>query len=149
MKKLLVFILLLGLAAPTALAQKLIIGEKAPDLRVKEWLSERRPTDGRAQFIEFYHSSSKVSNDRLAILDQIAKKYAEKMDVIVIAKEPSDKVAAIIKPQERNFCVALDDEGRTFKAYAIQYVPFSVVIDSRGRVVRMGNSASPEIETIR
>ena len=37
--------------------------------------------------------------------------------------------------------MALDDEGKTFDAYGVKFVPFSVLLDAKGRVLWFGNSS--------
>ena len=47
MKKFIILLGMLLLTGNALLAQKLIIGVKAPDLKIKEWITEKSLTNGR------------------------------------------------------------------------------------------------------
>lgn len=128
-------------------AQKLVIGEKAPDIKVKEWLSEK-PADDKAKLVEFFHTSSKQCSSRLSVLNSTAKKYSGKLSVVLIAKEPADKIRPAVSPANKNFATGIDDGSKTFDNYGAQFVPFSVLIDKKGRVVWFGNPSSLSDDTI-
>lgn len=141
MKRTALLTLILFIAAFTAKAQKLVIGEKSPDMKVKEWLSGQ-PTEGGLRFVEFFHTSSKQCVARLATIDGVAKKYKGRLSVILIAKEPADKVKAVVSPGSKAFYTAIDDAGKTFDSFGVQFVPFSVLVDKKGRVIWFGNPSS-------
>ena len=122
-----------------AQSPKLIVGERAPELKILEWLTAPPAAGGTTRLVEFFHSSSRPSVDRLAVLDALAKKYAGRVTVVVIAREPKDKIAPFFGAQPHAFSIALDDGGKTFTAYNVQFVPFSVVIDGRGKLRWFGN----------
>ena len=149
MKKTLFLIAALACMAFGAKAQRLIIGERAPELRISQWLGEIRPADEhKARLVEFFHSSNKICLERLQVLDELAQKYGNSLEVIVFAKEPSTKIIEVVQPAERKFATALDDAGRTFTLYGVRFVPFTVLTDSRGRVVWFGNPSSLTEEII-
>ena len=96
-------VVVLLFSAGSCPAQRLVVGEKAPELKVGEWLSHKDAlSDSRPTLVEFFFSRSEPSLRRLA---------------------------------------ALDDGNRTFAAYGVQFVPFAVLFDARGRVVWFGNSS--------
>lgn len=140
--KRIIFILTFFLLSTTMLsAQKLIIGDRAPELKVKEWITPKPSYEGSARLVEFFFSTSKPSVDRIAALETIAQKYKGKLAVIVIAKESKEKVAGIIG-NSKHYAAALDDASRTFDTYGVQFVPYCVLIDSKGHIVWFGNSSS-------
>lgn len=147
MKNILILTVLM-LTAATASGQRLVIGEKAPSVRVKEWLSPSQPTGGKPQLIEFFHSSNKQCPMRLAVLDDLAERYAGKLEVIIVAKEPLEKISDILQAADSYYFVGLDDGGRTFAGFGAQFVPFSVLVDKKGRVQWFGNPSSLDEETI-
>ena len=122
-------------------AQKLTIGERAPEIRIKEWLTERINYQGTPLLLDFYHSSSKECDSNLAVLDGYAAKYGSGLNIMVIARESREKVEGALLGSPHKFSAVLDDGGRTFNNFAIQFVPFSVLIDGRGRVIWFGNPA--------
>jgi len=120
-------------------AQRLVTGDRAPELKVGVWLNSS-PGSG-LRLIEFFHSSSPQSVARLDENERLAKKYGSRLAVIVIAKEEAEVIERVIKPSERTFHAGIDDAEKTFSAYGIQFVPYSVFLDSRGRIVWFGNPA--------
>lgn len=148
MKKIVLLILLSFTAVFALKAQKLVIGEKAPDLRIKEWLSDKKAADNTVKLVEFFHTSSKQCSSRLNGLNSLAKKYPGQLSVVLVAKESVDKIRPIVTPANKEFAIGIDDAGKTFDHYGVQFVPFSVLIDKKGRVVWFGNPASLTDDTI-
>ena len=111
MKKFIILLGMLLLTGNALLAQKLIIGVKAPDLKIKEWITERSLTNGRPTLIEFFFSRSQPSCSRLAVMDTLV------------------------------FAVGLDTDNKTFSAYGAEFVPFGVLLDDKNRVLWFGNSS--------
>lgn len=139
MKKLVLISVLTMFIAATAIAQKLQIGEKMPDLKIKEWIG-KQPSMSSPMLIEFFHSSSNQCIARLEVLDKLTDKYKSKMDVILLSKEAKEVAVKQVKPEVRKFFIGLDDAGRTFTAYNVQFVPFSVLVDNKGRIAWFGNA---------
>lgn len=136
------FVILLGmvlLMSNTLSAQKLIIGVKAPDLKIKEWITDQQPNSGKPTLIEFFFSRSEPSCLRLTVMDSFAKKYGDSLNVIVIACEPKELV---LKATEKYiFAVGLDTDNKTFSAYGAEFVPFGVLLDDKNKVLWFGNSS--------
>ena len=130
-----------------AQGSKLIVGERAPDLKIREWAAGGAAASGIPQLVEFFHSTSPLSEERLETLGALAGKYRGRLAVVVIARESREKIALLLT-NSHLFSVALDDNGKTFGAYQVQFVPFSVLIDGRGRVRWFGNSADLTDEII-
>lgn len=139
MRKVIVLMAALLLALP-GFGQRLIIGEKAPDFRASEWLNNHTPAGKKNILIEFFHSPSEPSLRRLPELDALARRYPQ-MEVIVVSREPKEKLAPLFESGNYAFFIAIDEGGRTFTNYGIQFIPFSVLLDSRGRVLWFGNSS--------
>jgi len=140
MKKIIIAAAVILFSASGLSAQKLVIGEKAPDIKASEWII---PQSGRgtATLTEFFFSQSDPSVRRLPALDGIARQNAGKLAVIVISREDKSKVEPFVSGKNYSFGVAIDDNGKTFASYGVQFVPFSVLTDARGRVVWFGNSS--------
>lgn len=134
-------------ASAVASAQKLMIGQRAPELKTAQWLTGK-PAEGRTQLLVFYHSSSKEATDQLAQLDGYAKKYGEKLNVTILSREAEEKVRPLVLDRPRTYYVALDDNGKTFSSFGVQYVPFSVLIDGRGKMLWFGNPAQLDANTL-
>lgn len=146
MKKLIVTAILAVWAIAAASAQKLMIGEKVPELKVGEWINDR-PAQGTARLIEFFHSSDNQLKERLSALDRYAKKY-EGLTIILISREGKAAIERTVLSSPRGYSIGADDEGKTFGAFGVQYVPFCVLTDSKGKVVWFGNPSGLEEATI-
>lgn len=133
-------------AIASSSGQKLMIGEKAPDLKIKEWINQT-PSQGTVRLIEFFHSTDEQSRERLSVLDDYSNKYSG-LTVILVAREDKAAVESAAQPSSRSFPVGIDDDGKTFSAYSVQYIPFSVLVDEKGRVIWFGNSSSLQESSI-
>lgn len=148
MKKSLPILALLILSVSTvATAQKLAVGQKAPEIRIAEWLTTK-PAAGEAQLLHFFHTSSRDCADQLPKLDGFANKYAGCMSVVVVAREPAAKVRPAITGDDVRYLAALDEDGRTFAAFGVEYVPFGVLIDGKGKVLWFGNPGQLDEATL-
>lgn len=146
MKKLILTAVFAIAAIASSSGQKLMIGEKAPDLKIKEWINQS-PSQGTVRLIEFFHSTDEQSRERLSVLDDYANKYSG-LTVILVAREDKAAVESAAQPSSRPFPVGIDDDGKTFSAYSVQYIPFSVLVDEKGRVIWFGNSSSLQESSI-
>ena len=131
--------LLLMLGVSGVQAQKLTVGSKAPELKIRGWVGEKPRTEEGAMFVEFFYSASKQCVENLDRLDALAR-TTPSVTFVVMTKEGAEKIGTIEALQERAFFVALDDGGKSFAAFDVNYVPFGVLLDRRGRVLWHGNS---------
>ena len=76
---------LLAILAIPLHAQRLVIGERVPDLNITQWLNGAPVSDGKAVMVEFYHSSNPKGAERLAQLDELAKSYGDRLAVTSLA----------------------------------------------------------------
>lgn len=143
-------VFIFALALQAVAAQTLVVGEKVPDFRVREWADMRRPMAAphRMMLVEFFHSSNQESVNRLAELNRLAKQYAGGLTVIVITKEESPEVAGMLRKASALYYIGTDDNSRTFTAFGVQYVPYAVLIDPKGRLLWMGNSTTMTADVI-
>ena len=101
-------------------AQRLVIGERAPELAVEQWLTAMPAIDGGMVMVAFYHSSYPDNARYVDRLGEIAADNAGRMTVVVVTRESGD----------------------VFEAYEAHYVPYSVICGRRGRVQWVGNTLS-------
>ena len=135
-------VVVLLFSAGSCPAQRLVVGEKAPELKVGEWLLHKDAlSDSRPTLVEFFFSRSEPSLRRLTVLDGFIRDHSERLNVIRMVRESRERLAAALEGKGYAFTVALDDGNRTFAAYGVQFVPFAVLFDARGRVVWFGNSS--------
>ena len=140
--------LLLVTGAGGAQAQRLAVGEKAPDMKIRGWLGEKPASDGKYMFVEFFFSTSKQCVDNLDDMDDLAGKFRNVV-FVVVTKEGAEKIGSIEALKKRAFHVALDEDGKTFAAYGVNYVPFGVLLDRKGKVLWQGNSTDVDEKLIK
>lgn len=126
---------------PALRAQNLVIGARVADLKVSEYVVGQQPDDNRPVLVEFFFSASEPSRKRISVLDDLARRQAGKVSVVLLSREGADKIVPLFEGTNYAFAVALDDEGKTFDAYGVKFVPFSVLFDAKGRVLWFGNSS--------
>ena len=141
--------LVLALTAVAGYGQKLMIGEKVPDLRVEEWYENRIPeTAGRPMLLDFFHSANGQCVRSLPKTAELARKYAGKLNVIVLAREGLDKLSPHLEGKGYLLYAGNDESGKTFGAYGVRFVPFAVRPAARGRLVWTGNLTALTEETL-
>lgn len=121
-------------------AQNLVIGSRVSEVKASEYL-QGAPTKDRPLLIEFFYSASEPCRNRLAELNKLAGNYVGRIDVLVLANEDRERIIPLLQGEDYAFAVALDDAGKTFHAYGVRFVPFSVLLDAKGRVLWFGHSA--------
>lgn len=79
----------------------------------------------------------------LDALRDLSNKLGSKLRIIIITQEDSDKIAPILTPYiSERIGVALDHDKKVFGSFGVDFVPFSVLIDAKNRVLWMGNPQS-------
>lgn len=135
-------LLLLALAVPAfGAAQRIALGERAPEVRPAAWLGGRQPLGADMTYVEFFAESNPACRTSLERLKELTSKLGTKLRVIVVAREKEERLAPLLAPYlSPHIAVALDPEGKVFAAYGVSYVPFGVLTDARNRALWMGNS---------
>ena len=65
-----------------AASQNVALGEKTPDLKVKSWLDDRMPVPGRTFLLVFFHSTSRPAVESLAHLQELGRKFGDRVNVV-------------------------------------------------------------------
>ena len=146
MLKNILFTLVLSFAAAgatlhPALAQNAALGERVPEIRSETWLGDIRPTSAPSTVIAFFTASSPACLKSLEQLHRFVESADGRLRVILVTRdEPTQAAAAITPYLSPRFTAAFDTDGKIFKHFGVNYVPFSVLTDARNRVVWQGNS---------
>lgn len=150
MKRNILITLLILLATFAARAQEIVIGERVPDFRPTEWLgAQPSEDDRRATLVVFYHTESQPCVEALPQIDQLARAM-KNVRVIVVAMESKERIApTLAKYMSAQFYVAIDQTGHVFESYGIRYVPFGVLVDSKGRAQWIGNPTLATAESLK
>lgn len=128
-------------------AQNLVIGSRVSEVKISEYLLGA-PQKDRPLLIEFFYSASEPCRERLPELNKLAGDYKGRIDVLVLANDDRDRMLSLLQGEHYAFAAALDDAGKTFKAYGVRFVPFSVLLDAKGRVLWFGHSARLTVDDL-
>ena len=143
MKRVLLLLTVVFCTLGASHAQNIVIGERAPEHKSVTWLASRNPAAADLSFLEIIHSSNKGSSASLDALRDLSNKLGSKLRIIIITQEDSDKIAPILTPYiSERIGVALDHDKNVFGSFGVDFVPFSVLIDAKNRVLWMGNPQS-------
>ena len=148
MKRFLTIALLALLTAAPLHAQRLVIGERAPELSVSQWLNGAPDTNGKAVMVEFYHSSAPKGDERLARLDELARTHGDRLAVVVVTRENGEPATTSLLKGSPAYRVGYDSDGAVFSTFSARYVPYSVIYDKRGRILWVGNPSSLSVADI-
>ncbi len=139
-------LLAVAIASASVLAEGKI-GDKAPRLAISEWVKGKPvdPTaaDGKHVYvIEFWATWCPPCRRSIPHLTEMQKKYKDKNVVIVgVSTEPAATVRKFVDKQgaKMDYVVAVDDEGKTSKAYMDAYgqrgIPHAFIVDQKGRII--------------
>lgn len=141
MKRTVMILCALLLSCAAASAQNIVLGQRAPELRVAEWLEGREPAPAPLTYIEFYHSSNPRCEEALDRLAALSKQLGKRLRVVVLTREATEKIAPALAGRiAPRMGVGLDPQGKLFTAFGVSYVPFGVLVDAKGRALWMGNT---------
>lgn len=141
MKRLIITLLALVSTAVVCNGQNMAIGTKVPAITPSEWYGAPLVVQSEPVLVEFFHTSNRDAKQRVIELTRLAKKYDGKMKVVVISSQPREIVEEMVDTASGYF-VAIDTDRNIHSAYGVKYVPYSVIIDNKGRLAWLGNSKS-------
>lgn len=149
MKKTIVLLLLAltGFALPGN-TQHIVPGERAPELKIQNWIDGKVPAPAPRTYVEFFHSSCKASAESVERLGELSRHMGDKLRIVIIVCNDDQKAAEALRPHlSDSIGAGIDPEGKLFAAYGVHYIPFGVLLGPRNRVLWMGNSRqlTPEI----
>ena len=91
-------VVVLLFSAGSCPAQRLVVGEKAPELKVGEWLLHKDAlSDSCPTLVEFFFSRSEPSLRRLTVLDGFIRDHSERLNVILMVRESRERLAAALE----------------------------------------------------
>ena len=127
----------------TAKCQNVVIGEVAPDLKIKQWLMDLQPEESDYTCILFYHSESPQCRKNLAKVKNLCKAAENKMNMVILTKEKySEAGVTLTEHLGNNTCVAFDDAGRSFRNFGVKFIPFCVICNKRKAVMWCGHAGT-------
>ena len=133
-------------APPQAQAARNLVGRMAPDL------SFQHPVQGVAQgsrissmrgevvLLTFWLADCPVCRRHLPSVQSLHRRYAGLglRVVTIVHKVGTQRISPLLRKQRWTFPVATDPDGRMAASYGVGRRPVDVLIDARGRVLRVG-----------
>ena len=110
-------------------AQSIRLGEPVPSLSLQSSIDETLALYNRDYVcLIFAHSESEPCVDAIRDFAPTAEDISKQCAIVVITTESElDKDSIVERLGVEDYILAFDSQGRTFKAFGIQYVPFAVV----------------------
>ncbi len=135
-------LLLLLFCTLSAQGQKLVIGSEVDDLSKvtkDQWLSRSASSD-KVWVIDFFAvknpSSMKFYNEELP---KVKSNIGDRAEVVIVSSKDSEELSELAAKDGDKYCFVTDSEGKLFKIFDVKYIPFSVVVDSKGTILWQGN----------
>lgn len=129
---------------------KSVLNQKAPELVVEEWISEKPDTKGKFILIDFWATWCGPCRKAIPELNEIQKQFKNDLIVIGISDETADKVKAMEEPVI-NYYNGIDTKATMKKALEVKGIPHVILIDPKG-IVRWegfpllgGHQLTPEV----
>lgn len=126
------FFAILALMVATTVAahaQSIRFGESIPSLNLQSSIDETLAIYNRDYVcLIFAHSESKPCVDAMRNFAPTAQAISKQCAIVVITTESELNKASIVERLGiEDYILAFDSNGRTFKAFGINYVPFAVI----------------------
>ncbi|MGM9477593.1 TlpA family protein disulfide reductase [Pedobacter sp. GSP4] len=129
---------------------KSILNEKAPELVVEKWISKQPDTKAKFVLIDFWATWCGPCRAYIPTLNDIQKKYADKIVIIGVSDETAEKVEAFNNPKI-NYAEAIDTKGTVKNLLEVKGIPHAILIDPKGIVrwegfpLLQGNQLTEEV----
>ncbi len=111
--------------------------EKAPELQVEKWLTDKPDTKGKVVLIEFWATWCGPCRRSIPILNEFKKKYGDDLVVIGISDETEAAVRKMKVPNIEYYS-AIDTQARTKDKLGVFGIPHVIVLEPDGYVVWEG-----------
>lgn len=115
------------------------VGSLAPAFRLTE-VTTRETLDlqalrGKPVILKFWATWCGVCRDEMPAIERVAAEAAGRFHLVSIAQDAPAKLARFIAQRQIGFPVLLDASGRVHRAYRVDSLPTTVIIDAEGRIV--------------
>tara|TARA_Y100001960_G_C14699119_1_gene840613 strand:+ start:92 stop:592 length:501 start_codon:yes stop_codon:yes gene_type:complete len=126
-------------------------GKSAPKLILTQWLNTKAgkapDVKGKIVILDFWATWCGPCIASIPKTNKLRKKYADKGVVIIgiCASRGGEKMKRTSEQHGIEYPVALDEEGKTISAYAVNSYPDYYIIDREGKL-RWGDIANADVE---
>ena len=112
---------------------KSVINQKAPELVVEKWLTDKPNTERKFVLIDFWSTWCGPCLRAIPELNKFKKDFEDDLIVIGISDEAQEKVEKLTKPKIEYFS-AIDTEKKMYNSLEIRGIPHCILIDPDGIV---------------
>ncbi|WP_447641776.1 MULTISPECIES: thioredoxin-like domain-containing protein [Chitinophagaceae] len=112
---------------------KSVLNEKAPNLTVEKWITEKPETKGKFVLVDFWATWCPPCRKFIPILNDISTKHKDKLVVIGITDESLEKVEAM-QGTKATYYEAIDSKKTMSNALQVKGIPHVVLVDPKGIV---------------
>lgn len=128
-------------------ASILSVGEPAPPLTVKQLLQapEGAKTTwpdlrGKAVVLEFWATWCAPCVEQIPHWNALAERFRDRpIQFVAVGSEDPETVSQFLEKRPMAGWIGLDPDGAVFKAYGVEGVPFTVLVDAKGVVRAITN----------
>lgn len=160
MKKILLLLLAAASLIGPALAQKLVIGSRIPDLKNIQWHTTAPPalTGGsdatRPMLIEFYDPGNPTSNRYFPRLADIKTRHGNNngLLIVVLTRQSGPTIDQIVRSYGNDYYIGTDPDGKVYQTFNVQYLPYTILVNSKGELSwqgNLGNITDPVLQKIK
>lgn len=142
MKKIAAIIAVVFFATLCANAQKLVIGSEVEDhkkVESLEWLSEPQNRSS-IWIIDFY-----AANNPTAVsfydenISRIHSTVGGRAEIVLMTSKGSSEFSSLAERDGSKYAFAIDKKGEFHKLFGVRYIPFTVIVNHKGKILWQGN----------
>jgi thiol-disulfide isomerase/thioredoxin len=122
----------------------------APEISAKEWINSKTPLTlaglrGKVVVVDFWATWCTSCTEGIPRLNELQRKYAGKnFQLLGLVREGHQTMDPFLAKRRVDYPIGL--ESRSLDEYAITEIPLALVIDPEGKIIWIGDPASPEMD---
>ena len=128
-----------------------MVGRMAPNLLATEWIGapvDLRDYRGKVIILDFFGAWSNVSRQQIGSLRKLCERYGNQVVMVGVTNldgQTVDKIQEFVRKNKAPELVAIDNQSLTHRAYQVQEIPHTFIIDREG-VVQFASVAADEAQ---
>ncbi len=124
----------------TKLYAKSFMNQPGPEMVIEKWLSDPAEVSDKFVLLEFWATWSEPCLKAIPHLNELHRKYGDKLVILALSDEPEAEVRKLTEPK-LEFSSAIDTQRRTLQAVELTGIPHVLLMDPKGVVRFQGMPA--------